>query len=782
MKIRISIKLILATLTLALTSTVGQAQTPLIDTNSIWKYLSDGSDQGTAWKETLFIDDTWSEGPGKLGFSDGARTVIGAEANGFVTFYFRHTFNVAAAGNLVARYIRDDGLVLYLNGNEVFRSNMPTGSIAFDTQASAVVSGAAESQFFTNIIAASFVVPGANVLAVEVHQRHTDSTNFSSDLGFYLELFGDFPPQAPTVSVSEPDNTEVIERSTFPIYATATDVDSTITQVEFFINGVSRGIDTTSNYFVVVTGVAPAPNYVLTAVATDSQGLRATSAPVNITVVAPLPSLIPFGATWRYLDNGSDQGTAWTGVNFPDGGWSTGVAELGYGDDDEVTIVGFGGDPNNKFITTYFRHTFSVANPASISSLILRLVRDDGAAVYLNGTEVFRDNLPPDPLNYLTQATNAVEDSPILITSVNPALLIPGNNVIAVEIHQSTNTSSDISFDLNLIHNAPTVAPNVVLTTPPNGTNIPSPATFDIAARAWDLNGAVSNVQFFVDGVLIGTPDMTVSYGRTATGIGIGQHTVSAVVTDNSGQTATASVTVNVIPGSESVILVNTNQVWRYLDDGTDQGTAWQALLFNDSSWLAGPAELGFGDGDEATLISSNQQVTTYFRHQFTVANPSTFTNLIVRLRRDDGGVVYINETEVFRSNMTNDVGVAILYSDFASGTIGSETAFFVTNTNPSVLVSGTNIVAVEIHQTTLTSSDVSFEFQLVGQRPSGPAIRIVSTSETTATLSWFPAGGGYILQQASSALGSWNTAANQANPQTLTTTSGPRFFRLIRP
>jgi hypothetical protein len=787
MKTPSSLKLLVATVSLAFGILAGKAQTPLIDTNTVWSYLNDGTDQGNAWIGSIFDDSAWPTGQGKFGFGDsGMRTTIGMQANGYITFYFRHKFNVATAGPLVARYIRDDGLVLYLNEQEVFRSNMPPppAPIAFNTEASGTVGAPEETQFFTNIIGANFVTAGENVLAVEVHQDH--GTSFSSDLSFYLELFGDFPPQAPTVSVSEPDNTQVIEGSSFPIYATASDVDGTITQVEFFLNATSAGMDTTTPYSVLANGVAPG-NYAITAVATDSQGLRATSAPVNITVVAPLPSLVPFRSTWRYLDDGSDQGTAWTGLAFIDTAWPTGQGELGYGDDDEVTVVGFGGDPNNKFITTYFRHTFNVVNPGSISALTLRLISDDGAAVYLNGTEIFRDLLPSGPITYLTQATNTAVEGAILVVPVNPALLVTGPNVIAVEIHQNTNTSSDISFDLNLIHNAASIAPNIVLTAPPNGTNILSPATFDITARAWDLNGAVSNVQFFVDGILIGTPDMTVSYGRTATGIGIGQHTVSATVTDNQGQTATASVTVNVLPGSESVILVNTNQIWRYLDDGSDQGEAWRSLAFVDSSWPSGAAELGFGDMDEVTVIRSNRvddltKITTfYFRHVFNVASPSTYTNLVIRLRRDDGGVVYINGTEVFRSNMTNDIGVPILYTDFAGSATGSETAFNVTNASPSVLVAGQNIIAVEVHQQDTGSSDVSFEFQLLGQRPSGPALRIVRSGATT-TLSWFPAGGGYILQQANSVLGPWTTSASQSNPQTLTTTGAPRFFRLSRP
>ena len=58
--------------------------------------------------------------------------------------------------------------------------------------------------------------------------------------------------------------------------------------------------------------------------------------------------LIPFGAMWKYLDDGSEQGSEWRQEDFDDSSWKSGVAELGYGED-ETTQVGFGDNPRNKF-------------------------------------------------------------------------------------------------------------------------------------------------------------------------------------------------------------------------------------------------------------------------------------------------------------------------------------------------------------------------------------------------------------------------------------------------
>src|SRR5207302_1616312 len=110
----------------------------------------------------------------------------------------------------------------------------------------------------------------------------------------------------------------------------------------------------------------------------------------------------------------------------------------------------FGPDPNNKYVTTYFRKSFAVADASLVSALTLRVKRDDGAVVYLNGTEVFRTNMPTGTIGYTTLASAAIEDETFYSSTVSPALLVSGNNEIAVEIHQAAVTSSDISFNFEM--------------------------------------------------------------------------------------------------------------------------------------------------------------------------------------------------------------------------------------------------------------------------------------------------------------------------------------------
>ena len=96
------------------------------------------------------------------------------------------------------RLLRDDGAVVYLNSNEVFRSNMPGGVIGYRTLASAAVGGGDELAWYSTNVSPARLTAGLNVLAVEIHQNSTNS----SDLGFDLEFLGVAPPPVPPLSLN----------------------------------------------------------------------------------------------------------------------------------------------------------------------------------------------------------------------------------------------------------------------------------------------------------------------------------------------------------------------------------------------------------------------------------------------------------------------------------------------------------------------------------------------------------------------------------------------------
>lgn len=190
---------------------------------------------------------------------------------------------------------------------------------------------------------------------------------------------------------------------------------------------------------------------------------------------ALLVSVVPRGSPWKYKDDGSNQDTAWRAPDFDDSGWAQGPAELGYGDLDEDTPIN-GGPETDRFITSYFRHAWNVADPSLYSSLQINVLRDDGAVVYLNGVEVLRSNMPEGAIGYQTPASLGVNNADETIyysTPLDPLSLQPGRNVLAVEVHQINNTSSDVSFDLEL---AGEVYPNLDIRHTPPGPLVTWPA------------------------------------------------------------------------------------------------------------------------------------------------------------------------------------------------------------------------------------------------------------------------------------------------------------------
>lgn len=215
---------------------------------------------------------------------------------------------------------------------------------------------------------------------------------------------------------------------------------------------------------------------------------------------ASAATLIHKQSAWRYLDNGSNQGINWRNIFYDDDAWGFGRAELGYGDDfdgrPETTVISGGPDPLNHYITTYFRRIFYADNPQEINTLTLRLLRDDGGVVYINGQEVFRSNMPGGAIRYDTLASIAVpaaDETVYFETSINPAFLVSGLNLIAVEIHQYHPGSSDLSFDLELVADEVINPPNVHLT---RGPYLQSGTTTNIIVRWRTDDDAISQVRF----------------------------------------------------------------------------------------------------------------------------------------------------------------------------------------------------------------------------------------------------------------------------------------------
>lgn len=333
-------------------------------------------------------------------------------------------------------------------------------------------------------------------------------------------------------------------------------------------------------------------------------------------------------SSWKYLDNGTDLGSTWLANNFDDSKWKFGDAVLGY-NNPNTTTLDFGPDANNKYITTYLRHTFIGDNAQLFDSLIFKVLRDDGVVVYINGVEAFRSNMPTGTINFNTLASATVggADETTYYEFRVDNTLAPGENTIAVELHQAEANSSDLSFDLEVEGKLPPLATS----------NYP----------------------------------------------------------------------------------INRGDEWSYLDNGVDiSASNWKSFNYNDTAWNYGPAPLGYSNPVNTTLNfgpdANDKYITYYFRKRVNVADLSTLSDsIILNLKRDDGAIVYVNGTELVRSNLpTGPINYNTFSTEIVSG--ADEDAFYSTTVSKNVLQQGDNIFAVELHQRDGTSSDLSFDFEIL--------------------------------------------------------------------
>ena len=158
--------------------------------------------------------------------------------------------------------------------------------------------------------------------------------------------------------------------------------------------------------------------------------------------------LVGAGTSWKYLAPTSAAGApaaTWKDSGFDDNAWLSGPARFGWGNDGEVTLIS--GAPT----TTYFRKVFNVPDPGALAAMLdLAVVRDDGVAVYLNGSEILRDNLPEGTITYDIRALGSVGNSNERTPArgqVPRSMLVAGINTIAIEVHQRNTSDSDGGFD-----------------------------------------------------------------------------------------------------------------------------------------------------------------------------------------------------------------------------------------------------------------------------------------------------------------------------------------------
>ena len=208
----------------------------------------------------------------------------------------------------------------------------------------------------------------------------------------------------------------------------------------------------------------------------------ATLGQVDLVVTPAAPvgpiCLIDTNMTWRYLDNGSDQGTTWKAPAFNDSGWSNGLPLFGV---DTFAYPWPFRTPmpiGTNRITYYFRKHFSLSGSPAGVVLTVSGYHDDGAVYYLNGVEAARVRIAAGPVLHNTLAINLAPEGVLDTFTLSSASLQTGDNVLAVEVHQTSLNSSDIVFGMTLKAEVPAPTVTVVakpgwnlIANPLNGTN-----------------------------------------------------------------------------------------------------------------------------------------------------------------------------------------------------------------------------------------------------------------------------------------------------------------------
>jgi hypothetical protein len=430
-------------------------------------------------------------------------------------------------------------------------------------------------------------------------------------------------PQPPSVAISAPaDGFAIATGAALEISIEATDPDNAVQRVEVFSDGQLIATLASAPY---VHSWEPAQGaHHLQAVAYDIGGLAATSAVVQIAAAQATrfsATLVPAESIWKYMDDGVNRGSSWTAPGYNDKTWKSGRAEFGYGDAaegrPEATQLSFGPSATEKYVTYYFRREFLATNTFALSEVTANLLRDDGAIVYLNGLPLFRSNMP-EVSSYSQLALSAVsgaDEARFFPQQLDRSVIKEGTNVVAVEVHQASRDSSDLSFDFSLTGSGTLLAP--VILQHPHPTNAPSGSSVTLQVRAAETGPL--EYTWTRDGMVLpgakGTTLTLVNLAQTQAGV------YRALVRNVAGEVWSESALVSVNtpspqPGLDGLLV----------EIGVTAHLDASALLANDLDPQGGTLSLTGVDAVSAAgfPISLAQGLITY-RSSATFVGPDSF-------------------------------------------------------------------------------------------------------------------------------------------------------------
>lgn len=209
--------------------------------------------------------------------------------------------------------------------------------------------------------------------------------------------------------------------------------------------------------------------------------------------------------------------------------------------------------------------------------------------------------------------------------------------------------------------------------------------------------------------------------------------------------------------------LVPLGATWKYLDDGTSQdATNWKLSTFSDATWASGPAPLGFGDPWIITCIHSGcgstitctpscstVTITDYFRKQITLSSVTAYDSVSMDAQVDDGIVMYVNGTQVWSFNMPSPFNYTTITDSIIQGT--EETVLQHITIPMTGFVTGTNQIAVELHQRGATTSDATIDVRMRFKRRASTGLSNIST-ENEFSVYPNPSNGNFTIESANPA------------------------------
>ena len=175
----------------------------------------------------------------------------------------------------------------------------------------------------------------------------------------------------------------------------------------------------------------------------------------NFNLIHAQQKIIKKGDSWSYYDSSTPPKDNWFLNNSIEDSWKTGISPLGYGDSFVKTELSFGNDPENKPITTYYRKTFRMGDPFKFILYKLKVQKDDGVVIYLNGSEIVRIDMPEGIINHNSMARGLIVsgkmESYVHTLILTPDDFIPGINIISASVHKARVNSIDCIFNLEII-------------------------------------------------------------------------------------------------------------------------------------------------------------------------------------------------------------------------------------------------------------------------------------------------------------------------------------------